>query len=334
MSLRALAIPAVIAVFLILCEIALEARAHQRGFGTLVGTVADEIVTKADVERDGERPFPFSGEPLSPSTVAASEPIIWVASSSYALGDDAFPIVAQADLRSSGLPDALILTEATVGASIPMNARRLRDTGAEWRPDVVVLYQLTNDLHGLAAPDSESPEDAAAEEGSPRRAEPLRRIYEQTTLYAQLTANFTPWVSQYRLSPASVPAAADSVFSTRIRGFVELARELGAIPVLGTLATSHELDQAIPRDRRFWMLRWNPHLSPEAYLRTVEMWNELIRQTASELGVQVWDAQGLLGGDAEYFTDLVHLTPEGHRILGEALAVAVEQAWSGRADPR
>ena len=325
MRLRDLTLVLMIAAFLIGGEALLEARAHRRGFDTLAASIVQGPSSRDSdsVPRWGPTPdFPFASERTAESLQPDPDAlVVWVSSSSYALGGaSSFPRFAQDSLRALGFAGAVVLAEATAGRSMSENMAVLRDEAARWKPDVVVLYQLTNELHAFAVPGVADASGVASNAGEGLFGDALPRLYERTTLYAQLSANFTPWFSQHQLTPSALPASADTLFAQLVRGFIETARNVGARPVLTTLATSHRLGDVVPRDRRFWMLKWNPYYQPDAYLRTVERWNRIIRDAGLGAEVAVLDAAELLAGKPELFVDLVHLTDGGKRVLGGALA--------------
>lgn len=322
-----------LAAFLFAGEVALEARANRRGFDTLLfgSRAADTPGTATGYGPTGEFPFrsPIRETPADGLTV-------WVASSSYG-EDPIYPIDSIFPNRLAPLLEAslgrpvVVLNRSRAGIGIPVNLHELRAGAAAWDPDLVLLYQLTNDLGVLSDPAQRFlpvlPPDAEPGPRSPR--DHIRATWERTTLFQLMRGNATPLLTAQRMLPERIDPVADSIFRSRIEEFVDLVREVGATPVLVTMATSAADPDDIPPVVRLWTLQWAPNLSPEAYLRTLRRWNDDIRAVAAQRGVPLVDLEAALAGRPELFRDFAHFNEVGHRVAAEVIAARIAGGGEG-----
>ncbi len=322
MSLSDVRLYGLIALCLVAGEGLLELRAERRGFGTLVGDAmrSGQVVETTVREIGPTEGFPFRNRVIAPD--AATRPVIWIGSASYAEDDrydvdEVFPAQAQQFLADSFGIEATILNASRGGNTAATAERDLRQFGSDWSPDYAVLYHMTNDLHGLARTTSFDPiPEGPASQGW----DLLGRLYERTTLYNQLRANFTPEISRHRLLPDTLHPAADSAFLSRVRAFTATAAEVGAQPVLVTFAVRHGEGEPPSPETTRWMLRWNPALSPRGYLATLYEWNELMRHEGAKPENEIIEVSDHVSGRAELFRDPVHFLPDGHAAVGFQLA--------------
>lgn len=329
MQLRHLRVIFWIGFFLLAVELALEVRAANRGWEALL--LGKQIGWQASGDegygpRDG---FPFRSAVLEPERSAGVQRV-WVCSSSY--GADLqlepeliFPNLLGTNLTERGRPTQT-LNSSVDGYTIPRNIVDLREFGPTWRPDVVVLYQLSNDIDqiarfgALAASGSVGQGEAA--DSGPNQ---LHALVEQTTLYKHLKSTVTSRLTRGRVLRDSFTEADAQALELRVREFVRAVRELGARPVLCTFATSHvrsNIDQ-LPSEYELNLLRFNLELSLAGWLDGVERGNALIERVAREEGLQLVDLATPLAGHPELFRDFWHMRAEGHAIAARALAAAL-----------
>ena len=337
MKLNYLNLYALIAFFLVAGEVALEVRANHRGYQTLLfgepsashtgdtGSHVDDYLDPAD-EFGPTESFPFRSPVIG--TEKPTEAIrVWFASSSYAEDTrfptpNVFPNAAARTVAEALNRPVQMLNRSRAGYVIPSNIQHLNKSGKQWAPDLVLLYQMTNDLNQLSRPGlSNGPEL----EPSPVRfsldlGDFLGRLYEQTTLFEQLSANVTPRLTAHRLLPDSLPRQATVAFRQRVIEFVAAAEASDAKPVLLTFAPRFHDAEKLTTETRYSLLRWNPYLSPEGFIRTLQNWNEAIRNIASEEGIPLIDLERRTKGKSHLYRDFVHLTREGHKEFAAALA--------------
>lgn len=328
MTLRTLRILGWIGVFLLLVEVPLEHRAYKRGWDSILfGRQAPERPTDADqTVRYGPTPtFPFRSA-ITPKQKASGSTRIWIASASYALGenlpvDHVFPTLLQKGLVERGFATD-VLNAGEVGTAIPDNVEQLRTQAIDWKPDIVVLYQMSTDIDDLTK---------RVLLGDPKGApsEPLlnpRLWLEHTTTYPILKSQLSSRLTRMRILARTLEPEGSTRFEKRVRDFLQAARDIGAVPVLCTFAGS--VDRDAEEDLPLHIYRFNIRLGREGWHDSLDRWNDIIRTVGAEEGVAVADVNAALHGKGEKFVDFVHFTKAGHeevaRILVEVVAPVVE----------
>ena len=340
MSFRHLSILFWIAIFLAAAEIVLEARAARRGWGTLLFSSETPDGKGAGSEREygPTADFPFRS-PIVASERSAGVSRIWIASSSYAQdkrlpANAIFPTLLGRALTRDGQP-AQVLNASQNGHAIKNNVRELGELGDRWQPDVVLLYQMSNDVdllsqehYGAAstpAPEDsdeqllDAPEGPDSSQGSTRGA--LVRVVEETTLYHNIKSNLTARLAAGRQLVDRVDPRLEVLFERELRSFVQAVRTLGAQPVLCTFASSHashDQERATVTERT--LLRFNLHLSLEAWIDAVARLNEVIRRVARDEQIALVDVARELTGQVQHFRDFSHLRETGHQEVARILA--------------
>lgn len=335
MSLRITSVYVWVVVLLACLEVALQYRAHQRGWEAPLfrstAASAAAIAEEKPVRYGPTAAFPFRSEIVSQERPADTLRL-WVASASHAediyLGvEETFPAQAGRLLNASlGVPRWQVLNASRAGNLIATNAADLSRLGRDWQPSVVVLYQMSMEVVDLSRKHlgSSGPAESHNEEEpvEPRRESAVGKAAADTTVYTTLKANITPWIASQRVLAPDLGEAAEQDFESRVRDFLRAVRETGALPVLCTFATSHGQQDAkqLPRDVRQFMLRYNRYLSPEGWTRAIARGNAIIRRVASEESVVLVDCEQAMTGNAQHFRDYVHFSREGHRRIAELLS--------------
>lgn len=342
MKLRHLSVIFWIGACLLATELTLEYRAHERGWGTLLlgGMDAEERAEQTGFGATDA--FPFRSA-IVPAERRASVARLWFASSSYAQDTRlpvplVFPNRTAALLTESGLPTET-LNASRNGLVINANRRDLVDYGADWAPDIVLLYQMTNDIDRLGramhqSAGSSAPEENATAEpiqpGAGDIAASIQAVFEESTLYQQIKSNGTARLTAGRQLAKVLDQRADERFEHDLRGFIAAVRELGAEPVLCTFATSHtraNRDEAPPYIEQF-LLRFNLFLSLDAWIDAVERWNGIIVRVGAEESVLVIDLAAVVAGESQHFRDFSHLERSGHELVARAVADALRGVLS------
>jgi len=345
MSLRVYSLVFWMLGFIVLLEAGLEFRAHKRGFQThMFGRPEARTSSRAPgaIAYGPTESFPFRSR-VVPKVQPEGVTRIWIASASYAEDNDIavqriFPVLIDSTLLAQGW-SVEVLNAARAGHVIRSNRDQLRELHGEWKPDVVLLYQMSLDINELSqlylggqqAPTVVVQTDALADNASVR--DQVKRFFEKSTLYELVRRNLTNRVLEHRVTGKTASAAMQAEFRRRITGFVEDVRSLGAEPVLSTFAISHTDGSSVTRaDRRF--LLHNSVLHPSAWPGTVERWNDMIRELARELDVALIDVDADVSGQPQLFKDIVHFTPGGHRRVAESISRGLTTVLSARPDSR
>ncbi|HVA45531.1 MAG TPA: SGNH/GDSL hydrolase family protein [Pirellulales bacterium] len=345
MSLRITSVYIWVAVLLACAELALQYRAHQRGwdaplFRTAAASAATAREKPAQENPAQEKPvrygptadFPFRSQIVARER-SADTLRLWVASASHAediyLGvEETFPAQTGRLLNTIAAGGHWqVLNASRAGNVIATNKADLSKLAREWRPNVVLLYQMSMEIVALSREHlgaNRPTRKAHADTGpvEPRHESALERAAAETTTYSTLKANITPWIASQRVHAEDIGQAAEQDFDRRVRDFVKAVRDVGASPVLCTFGTSHSQDDAgrLPWPVRQFMLRYNRYLSPAGWTRAIARFNAALRQIAEEEGVPLVDCERAMTGQARYFRDFVHFTPEGHRRVAELLS--------------
>src|SRR5215470_14252433 len=251
MTFGMLKILAWIAIYLSILELGLELRAYYRGFDTILfGSY--------------QRPTQVAKEKATPLRATLSLPSeggvephqrdpgvirYWIASSSqaedvYLSHDLIFPTRLENLLRDSGIP-AAVVNASHAGMDINANRIDLETRGPEWKPDVVILYQMSNTISDLSkrllsnARSSPGRLDKIQEEGVKPRADWTVRLIEQTAIYSQLKGHVTSRLATKRVLSDTIGERGDAEFEAMVHDFIRTSRRIGATTVLCTFATSH-----------------------------------------------------------------------------------------------
>jgi len=226
---------------------------------------------------------------------------------------------------------AEVLNASRAGLNVVSNSAELRERGPDWRPDLVLLYQMSNDIDLLSEQraalaslgEGAAPGQGEAAEGPSR----IARLAEQLTVYKHLKTQVTSRLALGRPLLERLGAAELEAYRGWVRDFLTAAREVGAEPVLATFAAAHRLDQidGVPTEIVQQLLAMNVELSLEGWLQSVADLNAVLRQLAREEEVTLIDLAAEFGGRDELFRDLWHFTPEGHALVAETIARALAQ---------
>jgi hypothetical protein len=322
-------------------ELALQCRAHYRGWNAPIFRAAAASAATAVAEKPARygptREFPFRSEIVAPQCPSGTSRL-WVASASHAEDiylsvQETFPAQTAQLLNQGGKGHWQSLNASRAGNLIATNTADLSRLGGTWEPKVVVLYQMSMDIVDLsrkhlgANKPSGKPSRQDDEPGEAIPESALRKAAAETTTYTTLKANLTPWIAGQRVLADDLGDAAEQDFEWRIRDFLHAVRESGALAVLTTFATSHGKEEAgrLPLTVRQFMLRYNRYLSPEGWARTVARFNAAVRRIASEEGVVLVDCEQAMTGEVGYFRDYVHFTPAGHKKVADLLSAKLRE---------
>ena len=337
MTLGSLRIIAWIVLYLSVLEVGLEVRSYFRGWDTLFFGTRSRIEGTSQTEESSFGPnqaFPFRSA-IVPLERQPGKIRYWIASSSHA--EDTylspnliFPTVLEELLGGSGIR-ATVLNASRAGHDIRNNIGDLKQWGPTWKPDFVILYQMSTSINVLSKrllSGASIRTSGLREEGETishsKPSWPVQLI-ESTSIYAQLKANVASRVGTNRILSVTLGDRGDREFERSVREFIRTVRTLGSVPVLCTFATSHVRKDlpAFPDPVVTSLFQYNAFLSLEGWVYTVERFNGILRRIASEDDVILIDLEGVLAGKQQYFRDFVHFTPQGHVLVAQAMRDAL-----------
>jgi hypothetical protein len=227
-----------------------------------------------------------------------------------------------------------VLNASRAGNTINENLNNLRQWGGVWKPDVVVLYQMSMDVSALtkarrAALAQRDPRRSGAElrngggdEGKTNgRISLLDRLIESTTAYELLKYNLSARITQHAMLGTEMDAADADMLIQSVDRFVKAVQQLPALPVVCTFATSHDLStlSQLPDDYALSALRHTPTLSMEGWTKTVHRLNQNLRRYAKRNAIPLIDVERSFRGHPHYFRDFVHFSAAGHTAMASEL---------------
>ena len=155
--------------------------------------------------------------------------------------------------------------------------------------------------------------------------EQIEKTVENLTIYGHLRRYLGGEILIASLLKDDIGKKAPLSFKQTLEKFIHASREIGAKPVLITFATKYNINnyKQMTHDEKLWLLRYNGYLSPKGWINTVAEFNKIIKQTAIENNIPCIDLAKHISGKKDLFTDFVHFTKNGHKIIGELLATKI-----------
>ena len=241
-----------------------------------------------------------------------------------------WPHRVESILKQNGFPQVEV-----INAGIPNHASfdcfgRLFAEGHLLDPDYLVFSNAWNDIKTFRSdtpllrryqPYNDQEDPRLNYQGSVDRL-----MCEHSQLYVRLRDRYYNWKlaigpegsipqSEY-VSDFSRPALRQYRINQEI--FVDLAREIGAVPILMTearLASESNTESQKSRIHYDWV-----RFTPQGLLRSYEAVEETVRQVSSEKRVDLIDVSKDMDGKDEFFVDHVHLTERGSEELARITA--------------
>jgi GDSL-like lipase/acylhydrolase family protein len=204
---------------------------------------------------------------------------------------------------------------------------------APLQPDVIVVYEATNDLVvdtrrlAIAAGlyEAEEGEDSALGE------------YWLTWFLLEKNVRQALRARRAREPLAFEPAELSRGFEQRLTRLVQAAQARSSVVVLPTFAIQLRAEQAPEAQRRAAAsaLFYMPFLTPAGLLAGYGEYNRVIRAVAAGTGVVLVEGEQEIPGDAEHFADSVHFRDPGNalqarRVLAGLLGSSAYQALLAR----
>lgn len=254
-----------------------------------------------------------------------------------------WPHRIEAILRSNGYPEVEVINAGTPGHASFDSFGRLFSEGHLFEPDYVLSYNEWNDIKYFGSHKPllrEFKPFCLAED--PRlnyRNEFDRLLCEHSQLYVRLRSRYYNW----RMGAGSQGAVPRGAYTSEITEtaltqyylnqvmFVDLAREIGAVPVLMTearLTTAQNTESQRSRIEYDYV-----KLDHETLVRAYDEIESRLRKISSEKGVELIDVAKEMNGRDEFFADVVHLTPQGSEALARGTAqrlIEILRARHGR----
>jgi lysophospholipase L1-like esterase len=249
---------------------------------------------------------------------------------SFATDDQDWPHRIEKLLHDQGLTQVEVINAGIPGHASFDAVGRLFAEGHHFQPDYLALYTGWNDIKTFHSretllsrikPYCEQEDPRIHYTGNLDRVLCnisklyllLRTHYYRTRLDIGDEGRSPPGGPVEKLSPAALRQ-----YKLNVETFVDLARNIGAIPVLVLQARLvHRNNTEEQRDKiRYSYVKLTHPLLCQAF----EKIDTIIHQVAAEKGVKVIGASSRLNGREEYFLDHVHLNLAGSAALAALLA--------------
>lgn len=260
-----------------------------------------------------------------------------------------WPHRVEAILRQSGYPQVEVINAGIPGHASWDSFGRLFSEGHLFKPDYVVSNNGWNDFRYFRTDEPLlrffQPLSQSSRNTDPRlnyRNRLDRVLCEHSQLYLRLRSRYIDW----RLGIGSLGAVAKGPRSSEISEaalrqyrlnqlmFVDMAREIGAVPILMT-----EARLTVPDNSQAEQSRIDPYLdyvklNRDGLLRAYSGIEGTLREISVEKNVDLIDASTNLNGRDELFSDVVHLTAEGSKELARATAERLMQILNANSRKR
>lgn len=277
--------------------------------------------------------FPFRSR-IIPMKRQPGDHRYWVASSSHA--EDlylppsmTFPNILERLLKKEK-GDATMLNASRAGIDIPQNVNDLKRWGEQWRPDYVILYQLSLTISSIAKRTlaGTRAQGAPALNNAAKLVGPINwvnQLVEKTTIYANIKGQVSARIGENRVLANDLGLQGEQELSAMLQDFIDTTRMIGSVPVLTTFATSHTRKQlaVIPHEIALGLFKYSSLLSVEGWVTSVERLNAVIRRIAAQEGIMLIDIEDAVAGHPEFFRDFVHFTPAGHEAVARSMRDAL-----------
>lgn len=323
--------PIGIVVALLFAEVTLEIRHYLRGYSPSLISIFLEEKNSADEESSRFGPteeFPFFS-PIVDLEGAPNKTRIWIASASHAIAGAPrmrlFPTqLCEHYSRQTGVLCAS-LNGSRNGSSIRTNIQLIETYAGQYRPDFIVLYQMSSEINSIARSMSrKNSTTGAASNVSGRTFNPqvIRRFIEETSAYGHLREYISGSIALQAVLATMLPQAGVDQYRREVMNFIDTANGVGSRPILTTFVTSHCLqdNEEIPYYTKLTLMRYQQWLSPEGWQRTIKQLNDSIREISRDQDVFLIDLEESLCKKSEFFTDFVHLNERGHDAFARAIA--------------
>ena len=248
----------------------------------------------------------------------------------YASDEGAWPARLERELESRGITGAEVINAGIPAHSSLDSVGRLFAEGHHFSPDVVVLYNAWNDIKYFSSdepvlrryrPYARSDDPVRTPRG---RLDALLARHSQ--IYRHLRLRILLWDQDFNVEGRTVKREASaSLFEIQlaqyrlaVRQFVDLARNVGAEPVLVTQIRL-SVAGSPPEDRE--RIQYDSvGLDHDMLVTAFEATERILAEVSREKDVLLVDPSRELSGESALFADHVHLSAEGSAALAAFVA--------------
>jgi lysophospholipase L1-like esterase len=243
-------------------------------------------------------------------------------------------------LRQKGFLNVEVINAGIPGHTSFDSLERLFSEGHNFRPDYVVLYDAWNDMKYLRLNDPLLRQLGSSE----IRRDPLleyqgaldRLLCNVSQLFVRLRYRYFCYKQNRNVEgiiPSGEYVSKVSEMGLRqykltVETFVDLARNIGAVPILMTEVHLVAKNNTESQRRR---IHYNQTLLTHAGLvDAYEKMDQILYSVSKDKGVHLIDASKVLTGKDEFLADHVHLTNKGSKAVAEVAANEIAQVLHRR----
>jgi lysophospholipase L1-like esterase len=211
------------------------------------------------------------------------------------------------------------------GYSSEQSLQSLKYYIAPLQPDVILIYEATNDL-------SLDARRLAEAQGIYRHKNQDASSFAQWSVAWQLIEKNLKILAKQKEATAEAqpvlrfdPERLSRSFEQRLTQLVEESRRVAPVVALATFSYKVRRDQT--RERQLQAantaLFYMPYMDVEGLLAGYEEYNRVIRAVAKKTGALLIDGELTIPGDDRHFYDSVHFTDEGSRAMARRIGAAL-----------
>jgi hypothetical protein len=245
--------------------------------------------------------------------------------------EDDWPHRVERNLKARGFTNVEVINAGIPGYASADAVGTFFSEGHLFRPDYVLLSDEWNDIKLFRSSQSLLREFSRGDiQDDPRTTyqNGLDRVLSNVSqLYVRLRSRYYTWklkIGAEGMRPSgdyssTFNEAALTQYKLNLETFVDIARNIGAVPILmveGRLVTPDNSEADKRRISYDYVL-----LTHEALCRAFTRQDEIIYEVAKAKGVQVINPSSLLNGKSDLFANHIHLNDQGSEVLGEFVAV-------------
>lgn len=242
-----------------------------------------------------------------------------------------WPRQVEQELHQRGFPNIEVINAGTLGHASFDSFGRFFAEGHLLKPDYVMLYNGWNDMKFFGS------DEPLLRKLKPR-SEPFLYQYagkldqwlcELSQIYVRVRYRFI--MEQFGIGAegakpkthtARIAASAVEQYRLTLQMFADLARNIGAVPILTLQARLIKPVNSLEEKSK--INYESQTLTPEALIKASEIVEQTTREVAAQKQTPLLDAT-VLSGDLRYLKDHIHPSPEGAKKLAEMTADLLEK---------
>jgi lysophospholipase L1-like esterase len=228
---------------------------------------------------------------------------------------------------TAALPGARIdyVNAGVPGYGLEQMLRSLRLQVGPLAPDAIVIYEATNEL-------SHDSRELAIQQGLVDRSAPFGETWPSKYFLAWFLVekNLTIWRRHAAArSPtgklAYDPRQLSRGFERRLTELVLAARERAPVVAVASFSPRVRRGQApeVQREAAVTALYYMPYMTLDGLVSGYEEYNRVIREVASRTGALYIGGEDRIPADGRHYTDSVHFSDAGSRIMAERVTEAL-----------